>query len=346
MDSNIKIKIRQLAESDLAAADHMFRLAFGTFLGLPDPMTFFGDADYVKTRFLANPASTLAAESANGQLVGFNFVINWGSIGFFGPLVVHPDYWDQGIAKQLLEPTINIFDKKWHTRHAGLFTFSQSAKHVGLYQKFGFWPRFLTIIMSKPVWPAEEEEEEQRKSSDSSSATSSFRWSRFSEIPKHKQEQTLDKCRLLTNSVYDGLDLKHEIVAVNNQNLGDTILRYSNSNNTKNKDDDNSSLAGLAVCHCGAGSEAGSGACYVKFGLVLSDDNSQESFRNLLNAASLLAKDRHLSRIVAGINTERSEAYRYMVEYGFRAEMQGIAMHRPNESGYNRSDVYLIDDWR
>jgi N-acetylglutamate synthase-like GNAT family acetyltransferase len=273
----------------------------------------------------------------------FNFVINWGSVEYFGPLVVHPDYWDQGIAKQLLEPTINIFDKKWHTKHAGLFTFAQSAKHVGLYQKFGFWPRFLTIVMTKPVWPVEEEQQ-RRKSN--CNTTSSFHWSRFSEMPKHKQEQTLDKCRLLTNSVYDGLDLKHEIVAVNNQNLGDTILLYSNNNNdTTNKDDDNS-LAGFAVCHCGAGSEAGSGVCYIKFGIVLSDDNSQENFKNLLNATSLLAKDRQLSRIIAGVNTERSEAYRYMVAYGFRADMQGIAMHRPNESGYNRSDVYLVDDWR
>ncbi len=344
MTSNIKIKIRQLEEDDLPAADRMFRLAFGTFLGLPDPMTFSGDADYVKTRFLADPTSTLAAESTNGQLVGFNFVINWGSIGYFGPLVVHPDYWDQGIAKQLLEPTMNIFDKKWHTKHAGLFTFAQSAKHVGLYQKFGFWPRFLTVIMSKPIWPVEVGEQEQRKSN--SNTTSSFHWSRFSEIPTHKQEQMLDNCRLLTNSMYDGLDLTHEIVAVNNQDLGETILLFRNNNNTAIKDSDENLLAGLAVCHCGAGSEAGSGVCYIKFGIVLSDNNSQENFRTLLNATSLLAKDRHLSRIVAGVNTERNEAYRSMVASGFRVDIQGIAMHRPNESGYNRSDVYLIDDWR
>jgi hypothetical protein len=80
--------------------------------------------------------------------------------------------------------------------------------------------------------------------------------------------------------------------------------------------------------------------------IVLSDNNSQENFRTLLNVTSLLAKDKSLSRIVAGINTERSEAYRSMVEYGFQADIQGIAMHRPNEPGYNRSDVYLIDDWR
>jgi hypothetical protein len=58
------------------------------------------------------------------------------------------------------------------------------------------------------------------------------------------------------------------------------------------------------VCHCGDGSEAGSGVCYIKFGIGLSDNYSQENFRTLLNATSLLAKDRRLSRIVAGVNTE------------------------------------------
>lgn len=351
LTNNIKIEIRQLVESDLSAADRMLRLAFGVFLGLPDPITLSGDADNVKTRFLADPASTLAAESANGQLVGFNFVTNWGSVGYFGPLVVHPDYWDQGIAKQLLEQTMNFFNKKWHTKHAGLFTFAQSAKHVGLYQKFGFWPRFLTMIMSKPTWPLEDGRQQQKQRKRNNSDTRSIHWSKFSEIPKYKQEQTLDKCRLLTNSVYDGLDVKHEIVAVNNQNLGDTILLNRNNNNYNttiegDDNDDDKNLAGFAVCHCGAGSEAGSGVCYIKFGVVLSDNNSQENFRTLLNVASLLAKDRRLSRIVAGINTERSEAYRSMVESGFLADIQGVAMHRPNDPGYNRSDVYLIDDWR
>jgi hypothetical protein len=116
------------------------------------------------------------------------------------------------------------------------------------------------------------------------------------------------------------------------------------------KDDEDNSLAGLAVCHCGTGSEAGSDIYYIKFGVAIPSDGSnnsqQENFKNLLNAASLLAKDRQLSRIVAGVNTERIEAYRYMISYGFRADMQGIAMRRPNESGYNCSDVYLIDDWR
>ena len=41
----------------------------------------------------------------------------------------------------------------WGVRFAGLFTFAASAKHVALYEKYGFWPRFLTAIMSRPVLP-------------------------------------------------------------------------------------------------------------------------------------------------------------------------------------------------
>ena len=50
------VNIRPLQESDLPKADRIPRLAFGTFVGSPDPMIFFGDADVVRTRFLANPS--------------------------------------------------------------------------------------------------------------------------------------------------------------------------------------------------------------------------------------------------------------------------------------------------
>ena len=43
----------------------------------------------------------------------------------------------------------------------------------------------------------------------------------------------------------------------------------------------------------------------------------------------------------------RHEAYRALLARGFRIEIQGVTMHRrPNEPGYDRPDVYIIDDWR
>jgi len=311
------IIVRPLQESDLPAADHIMRLAFGTFLGLPEPTAFMGDASYVRTRWLADPSSAFAAE-IGGALAGSNFATNWGSVSFFGPLTIHPDFWDRGVGQRLIEPIIKRFDE-WGTKHAGLFTFSHSQKHVGLYQKFGFWPRFLTAIMSRPVEPAKGESN----------------WTRFSEVPASEQERVLSDCRELTDGIYEGLDLAREIRAVRQQELGDTILLQ-----------DDGRLKGIAVCHMGPGTEAGSGACFIKVGAARPGPTVEQDFGRLVDACAAVAATRNLSRLVAGVNMARHEAYRQMLASGFKTDLQGVAMSRPNEAGYNRAGVYLIDDWR
>jgi GNAT superfamily N-acetyltransferase len=311
------VTIRPLQERDLPAADRVMRLAFGTFLGLPDPMAFMGDTAYVRTRWRAAPANAFGAERA-GELVGSNFATHWGSVGFFGPLTVHPDCWNQGIASRLLEPVMALFEQ-WGTRHTGLFTFAQSPRHVHLYQKFGFWPQFLTSIMMKPVAPV----------------ASGRPAALYSAVPEREREGWLSASRHLTDSVFEGLDLTGEMSAVATQGLGDTVLLG-----------DAAELEGLAVCHCGPGTEAGSGTCYLKFGAVRSGPQAGSRFTQLLEACEDLARSRGLERLTAGVNTGRHQAYRQMLAHGFRPEIQGVAMHRPNAPGYNRPDVYAIDDWR
>ena len=46
------INIRLLNEGDLQEADRIFRLSFGTFLGLSDPRAFSGDADTLGRVFM------------------------------------------------------------------------------------------------------------------------------------------------------------------------------------------------------------------------------------------------------------------------------------------------------
>jgi GNAT superfamily N-acetyltransferase len=336
------VYVRPLRETDLPTADRILRLAFGTLVGLPDPMSFFGDADIVHTRFLANPSAALAAE-LNGEIVGSNFVANWGSVGFFGPLSVRPDLWDRGIAKRLLESTIELFDK-WGTKHAGLFTFSHSPKHIGLYQKFGFWPSFLTAIMSKPVVADQTTTTIIRRRGEEIALP----WSKYSELSEEDQEECLNVCRTLTDSIYEGLDLKHEIAAVNTQRLGDTVLLWERNDDNVGEErrQIRRRLMGLAVCHCGVGSEAGSNTCYVKVGAVQPGPDAGQFFGQLLNVCEELARAQRMSRLVAGVNTGRHQAYRKMIAHGFHTDIQGVAMQRYNEPGYNRPDVYLIDDWR
>src|SRR5262249_62267053 len=68
----MSVSIRPLREDDLSAVDRIFRLAFGTFVGLPDPLTFAGDSDWTRTRWLATPEGAFVAERG-GEIVGSNF---------------------------------------------------------------------------------------------------------------------------------------------------------------------------------------------------------------------------------------------------------------------------------
>ena len=310
MESNLassNIIIRPMQESDLNAADEIIRLAFGTFIGLPDPMSFMGDADYAHTRYHADPSAALVAQ-VDGRIVGSNFALHWGSVGIFGPLTVHPEFWDKGVARRLMEGTMGIFEK-WQVKHAGLFTFANSSKHVHLYQKFGLCPRFLTAVMSKPV----QETVQGLKGS---------QWARYSELASAEKEKTMEACKRLTSEIYDGLDLRNEIHSTQKQGLGDTILLM-----------DNDALTGFAICHCGPGTEAGSGTCYVKFGAARQGHDSSKRFDLLLDACESFARSQDLSRIVAGVNMGRHDAYARMVARKFRTDLQGVAMHRPNEPG-------------
>jgi N-acetylglutamate synthase-like GNAT family acetyltransferase len=317
------IEIHPMRQSDIPEADRIMRLAFGTFLGLPDPLSFMGDGDYVKTRYTANPSAALVAE-VNGKLAGSNFALKWGSVGIFGPLTIHPDLWNKGVAKRLLEKTMELFDG-WEIKHAGLFTFAQSIKHIYLYQKFGFWPRFLTSIMSKTIGQAQKSEQ------------SSYHWSRFSELNSYEKTRAIEECTDLTNQIYNRLNLETEMYSVEKQHLGDTILLREDNKK-------NGTLNAMAICHWGPGTEAGSGTCYVKFGAVRPGQDSSTYFDHLLAVCELFANSQQLSRVIAGVNLGRHNAYRKMIEHHFRSDLQGVAMHKPNEAGYNTEDTYVIDD--
>ncbi len=309
------LTVRPLRADDLVEADRLFRLAFGTFVGLDDPGRFAGDADYVSTRWRANPSAAFAAE-VDGRLAGSNFATDWGSLGFFGPLSVDPALWDRGVARRLLEPTMACFER-WATRHAALFTFAQSPKHVGLYQRFGFYPRFLVAIMSRAP-----------------RRVAAPAYAPFSESTAAAREALLADCRTLTGGILDGLDLTREIEAVAAQRLGETLLVR-----------DGSALDGLAVCHVGAGTEAGSGSCYVKFAAARAGAAAADRFERLLDAIEGYAAARDAS-VTAGVNVGREDAYRRLLTRGYRTAIQGVAMQRPNLTTTDRPDAYVIDDWR
>ena len=303
------IEVRPLAEGDVAAADRIFRLAFGTFIGLKDPLSFRGDAEMIRTRRRSQPDGAFGAYR-DGELIGSSFAARWGSFGVFGPISVHPQRWEGGIGRRLMEPAIAALDR-WGVRQSGLFTFAQSPKHIALYQKFGFWPQTLTCVMAK----------------DGLKSASSFELC--------NDAAALADCAAITNGLLPGLDVSREINAIVEQKLGDIVVLR-----------DGGRIRAFALCHVGKGSEAGSGAAFVKFGAASPGRDAPDIFRRLIAACEGLAVARGATRLVAGVNTARRGAYGILIESGFRAFFNGIAMQRPDEIGFNRADCFVVDDWR
>ncbi len=321
MLTNHSIKIGLLKEAELEEADRIVRLAFGTFLGLPNPLDFMGDRAFIAPRWRSSHIKVIGAYN-DGRLIGSNVATRWGSFGLFGPLTVLPEYWDRGVAQRLLEATMTIFGK-WGVRHTGLFTFAHSAKHVGLYQKFGYWPRYLTAIMT--CTPAANPAPRAERANPPTL---------LSTLSKSEREQAIEACAKLTDKIDRGLDLTGEIRGLLAQRTGDVVLTYTRR-----------VLDAFAVCMNGPGSEGGEKTCYVKFGAARGGEGAGERFDKLLDACEVFASSRGAT-LEAGVNLAREDAYRRMRSHGYRVMIQGVAMQRPHAVGFNRADAYVIDDWR
>jgi GNAT superfamily N-acetyltransferase len=314
------VKIGLLKKAELAEADRILRVACGTFLGLPNPAEFMGDRDLLISRWHSPHVEVLAARQ-DGRLIGTNVVTQWGSFGFFGPLTILPEFWDGGVAHLLLQGTEKTFDK-WGVKRTGLFTFAASAKHVGLYQKFGYWPGYLTALMAHT--PKADAQQTGR-------GTAAVH---LSMLRKAGREEAIAVCARLTGRVDQGLDLSAEIRSLLKRKIGEVVLIYTRK-----------TLDGFAICHQGPGSEGGTKTCYIKFAAARRGAGAGERFDRLLDACDEFALARE-SALEAGMNLAREDAYRRMRLHGYRAFGQGVSMQRPHVAGHNRADAYVIDDWR
>ncbi len=317
MATKQSIQVGALRADELEEASRILRLAFGTFLSLPNPMDFMGDRDFVTPRWRAHNTKLLAARE-NGKLVGSNIVTRWGSFAFFGLITVLPEYWNRGVAQQLLAATMKIFDR-WGVRHSALFTFPNSPRHVCLYQKFGYWPGSLTALMKRvpapPTWALTEGAKVPVL---------------LSSLTKREQERAIETCAKLTNTLESGLDLGDEMRAVMAQRIGEVILIEGSR-----------ALDAFAVCMHGAGSEGGEKTCYVKFAAA----RSGERFERLLDAIDALALAQG-SEVEAGVNLACKDAFERMCARGFRTVTLGVAMQKPHGDGFNRAAAHVLNDWR
>ena len=150
------------------------------------------------------------------------------------------------------------------------------------------------------------------------------------------EERLLEEVSALTDRIFPGLDLGREIRAVHGQGLGDTILLHGAV-----------TLEGMAVCHRGAGSEAGERDVLrqVRGGPPWPGARPSDSRPSRRCEAFAAASGLH--RLIAGVNTGRLDAYRRLLARGFRMERIGVSMFlRPAEPSFDTAADYVLDDLR
>jgi hypothetical protein len=187
-----------------------------------------------------------------------------------------------------------------------------------LYQKFGYWPRYLTAVMTHTP----------------ETGASSTAPALLSVLSRSQREEAIQACAKLTHKIDKGLDLSDEIRSVMAQGTGDVVMSWTRG-----------VLDAFAVCLNGPGSEGGEKVCYVKFGAARGGAGAGERFDRLLDASDAFAASRGVA-VEAGVNLAREDAFRRMRAHGYRVTTQGVAMQRPHAEGFNRADAYVIDDWR
>ncbi|MEQ7919414.1 GNAT family N-acetyltransferase [Xanthomonas sp. WHRI 1810A] len=305
-----------LDKADLSQAAELVRLAFATYIGAAEPGEFWNDRDYVHNRW-NSPHSRWFKALMNDRMVGVLCVSRWGSSAVVGPVAVHPDYWDCSIAKSLIGRCVEQLDA-WGVSHAGLMTFPDSPKHIGLYQRFGFWPAALIAIVQRPVQTLEQPQPALHYGQ-----------------PDADGPRLKTACTALTHRIASGLDLSGEMDAVHQQQLGTTLILLDQAGEPE----------AFAICHFGPHSEAGSGVFYVKFAAVAPGPEASSRFAKLIAACDTAALQAGQTTVTVGVNTARQGAYRWLMDAGFRTDILGISMHRGGH-GYDHPDAWVLDDWR
>jgi GNAT superfamily N-acetyltransferase len=312
------IDVHPMRPSEVAESDRIFKLAFATYLEIPDPATFMMGRDMFRVRYEADPRGAICA-TRDGVVVGSNIIADWGSFGWFGPLTVDPSAWGSGVAQRLLEATNAVLDQRM-VRSAALYTFSDSGKHLALYQRYGYWPHGLTAIFQKPVV------------ANGSTVSTALA---FSELSGHERTAQLSAVRALCEGLFPGLDVTREIQTVHARGLGETLLLRHRAG-----------LAAFAICHFGPTSEAPPDGCYVKFAAVRPGPGSADGFSDLLDSVEQLAAGRGSAVIEAGMNFERVGAATALRSRGFRIGPCGVRMVRGEYPDYTNPDSYVVDDLR
>ena len=328
-----KVQIRRIRKGDLSRTRDLLEQTFSDFferqLGTR-PRQAFGGAQYVHHRWLMEPWGCFVAEEEGGRIVGLALAVTWGTVGLIGPIAVLTNHQNQGIGQQLIEAVEGFFHEN-KTTLQGLVTYPTSPKHLALFHKFGYKPKALTAIMSRPV---------DRSSAPGGASPGrlprvSLGVRKFSTLEEARKKSALARVNRIVGGICRGMDLSKEVEIVDGLALGDTLLLE------RERD-----TVGVALYHAPGVSEAPAGALYVKFLALDGQGRRPEYFEQFVAALEDVALALGLVRVILPVYLRYWLAYSTLVKCGYQIDFTMVRMQKGKGEDYEDESQLVLDDWR
>ena len=280
-----------------------------------------------KSRFHKEADGCFVAEGPARGATGAVFSTTWGSVGWLGPLAVHPDFWGAGVEQQLIGAVLGRWEPMTLSAH-GVETWPDSPADIELYASFGFRPQFLTATLVGVVDPESPRAPIRQRSPQ-------FELIRLSQLSDATEQTMLEQCRRISERHYPGLDYHKELQAVRDLNLGDTLLLAVGQR-----------LYGFAICHATEASEAASQECYVKALLIDPAVDDPETLLALVEACEGYARMQQLETVRLGVNLACWEGYLALAARGYHMRRMRVRMVRPVGEFLSDPSPFHFNDWQ
>jgi GNAT superfamily N-acetyltransferase len=230
-----------------------------------------------------------------GELVAFNVAHHSGEEGWMGPLAVRPDRQGLGLGKTVIKSALDWLLAR-RARVIGVETMPRTTENIGFYSRLGFNPAYLTVSLSNEV-----AERAARGS-----------WVRLGEADPEERRDWLARCRRSLQSAMAGYDFTREQELTAELGLGDTVVL------------DSAGAPGAFALYHSAPLVEGRPADELRVLKLYAA--SPEAFHRIMTALEAVAAELGLRRVTIRCQTAYRDAYRYLIERGYRVRWTDLRM--------------------
>ena len=241
-------------------------------------------------------AGAMVWRDEDDQLIAFNIAHRSGLEGWMGPLAVRPDRQGLGLGKAVVQSAVEWLREQRLTT-IGLETMPRTVENIGFYSRMAFIPGHLTVTLTGDV-PAN---------------VRSLRpaFVRLGDIPPAERDAFVTACRERLERSAPGCDYTREHDLTADLGIGDTIVLDGNG------------IEGFALWHSAPLAEARPAEELRVLKLFAANG---EAFGRLLVALEACAAKLRIRRVAVRCQTLYAEAYRLLVERGYRVRWTDLRM--------------------